>query len=324
MNHVTVVLSCVLLAGCASNGSFGPPPTDTKDFRLISEKRTPEVCAAGFEREGLVFLVIRRLSQSDKWGSATVYDPHSRLYATVALPTGPNYRECGDVQLSYSMPTSSSSGTRIPPPQRIHLFYASGEPFRSLLDGYPTHPENINNIHRIFLDNPRDRLTYGAKDRWFIRDGFFDASTIGDIASFFKTLRLDEAQSIVKKEEATRAQYQKIVDESQATYSAELAAEWKERARLEEISKRLWNQRMSYPIAIGDRVCSYGNNSIGEVEEISKDRVKVHVFGRAIGNVPPGVWFNDTWHRTITTDHLEAPRWFERKDVAKCTWDIAR
>ena len=79
-----------------------------------------------------------------------------------------------------------------------------------------------------------------------------------------------------------------------------------------------WDNGSLYAIEVGDRVCTFETNFIGDVEAINKDRIKVHVIAQ-VDTGSPGALFEP--RGSIDVSRVELPRWFNRNDVAKCKWD---
>lgn len=70
-------------------------------------------------------------------------------------------------------------------------------------------------------------------------------------------------------------------------------------------------------VKVGDPVCTF-SNAFGNVEQVESGRVKVYVIGEA--NAPIGYFFLDGERPRVDFLKVEAPRWFDKPDLASCTF----
>ncbi len=302
MNRISVFLACLFVAGCSL--PRGPDsysaPSDTSEFKLISEKLVGEKCLAGFERDGLLFFVMKK----NAGGSYTlsVYDSRTGFLSSHTIPSSSGYRTCSHVRLSYT--TKIFSG---------ELRYASGTAIRKPLDQYHMQPESF--WHAVSDWAASHASWYETEQTMYINELPRPARTIADVVSILRNLRkYNQAAALVKSELDRRQRRDDLWAQGRAAERAAREAY----VLAEQQGKARWEQRMSYQLKIGDRVCTYSTNFVGDVETLVSNRVKVYVYGRAVAKERPGILFSGAITQKVELEKIESPRWFNRDELAKC------
>ncbi|WP_019025440.1 MULTISPECIES: hypothetical protein [unclassified Thioalkalivibrio] len=107
----------------------------------------------------------------------------------------------------------------------------------------------------------------------------------------------------------------RAIEEQENRVSAVETARADQQRRINQ-DRQTWNRRSQFDLSRGDTICTYDSNFFGNVESIEGDRVQMYVVGRAASS-RDGFFFRGGVGRF---QHVEvnAPRWFDRDQVAPC------
>lgn len=303
VKRILSICFSMLVAGCVS----GPPGHDKADFTLIATKTVGRVCLSAFAHDGRLFITEKNTSRIEHADDAIiVYDPRTGiLMSSSASWTG--IYSCDSLRPSY-WAHLDQHGTK----KQVWTYYVKDESLRTRLNDYTmrrTAEVELDRLHRT-------TLSYSRKDILALVDNSVPARTIEGMVTYLQGLTTERVAAMVKQEVDRPARQAALAKLSEEKWRAEQEA----RMRVERQAKAEWERRMSYTLAVGDRVCTYVTNLIGDVEVVGRDRIKVHIVGQAQRPEAPGVWFTDRPGRPVRTDGMETLRWFDRDELAKCAW----
>lgn len=139
-------------------------------------------------------------------------------------------------------------------------------------------------------------------------------SYLGDIKSYYNNLSPSEADKLINPVLAKIAEEQAEKERKEREEKLMI-----ERFKMEQrIAQERWDNRLAAKYSIGDKVCTYDNNSFGYIEGLNASKMKVHVVGQANGK--NGFFFSGR-KGGFNYKPIEAIRWFNRSELAPCYFD---
>lgn len=296
MTRLIVVLFCMLIAACSTGGSHQvDTPIDKNKYVFLWEKDLQDGCAAAFHSESLLYLVTKERN-SGNLIYVSVYDPRTSIFATVPL----YYRgseSCRNVSFSI-LPTQSIA----------RLSYIESPEFRIIFDNFSNNPEalkmaiNAGPVYFRYDGQWNGKRSALNLDRMNIKD----IKSVADVSSYLKSLSNESAIAMIGARKA---------------FIATKEAEAQERKIRTKQARDGWDNRMSKQLGVGDKVCTFDNNMFGFVENISGEKVKVHVVGRATPAFAMSGYFFSGVEGRFQYTPIESIRWFVRGELAHCYFE---
>ena len=305
MNRHAAMCLALIVSACSAarivdtaHSITGEPPTD-----------------AYSERDYQAF-VARWLGQIPATRESPPYGAFAQYVIQIQPPNRPGYNRVGGKELDDAL-NVFSNWCRTQGGKPVRYFNQYGpermakflqKPVTQIRDGY-------------FLACEQDSVTVA------VIDVGVDSSTKDRPANLAVTHYTSQS---VAQAQATEAERRASIQQRQKEQAAVTA----ERARQQKLAedelalkrnldaRRRFEEASKLTVKIGDSVCTYDTNAYGSVEQIEKERIKVHVIGEAVGD--PGYFFKDGSRVELTYQKVEAPRWFDRSRLAGCRFQGER
>lgn len=289
----TLALAAAMLAGCAS-----APPAPGPALRLLFAKAYGDGCRAAYDA-GDQLVVVSRAKKFEGYSDATIYNRTNGLFLTAFVFE--NNTPLGDTC------TKQNPAKLLTSPVPVNVSQLSNKSARKIFDDRDGPPEALERL--ITAGAPYFRYN-GDYEGVQMITALPDKVAIKAPGSAFTVLSQFDVATAEAKGDAARAGMAKKMEEinevnreAKAKYAA---------------AQAVWINRASAKYAIGDSVCT-ASNFIGNIEEITKDRFKVFVIGR----VQSVQWqFYSGLKSTTNFEKVDAPRWFDRTEVAHCDFSF--
>lgn len=287
MTRLLLVLFCAVITACSTPESR---PIDTKKYIFLWEKNFGDRCIAAFHSESLLYFFVSSSKWREDYPNVVVYDPRTSFLASFST-SNKDIKECRNVNLVYLRPMHYVAD----------LYFIDSPEFRAIIDSFTKNPEALKNA----ISEPPPLFKRWNEGGVAINIDFqniSNAKSIDDVSLYLKHLSAERAMDMITKRKS---------------FLAKKKAEWEERKLRTKQAQDRWTNRMSKKLSVGDKVCTW-NNMFGFVEDIKGEMVKVHVVGRA-DSFLMGFFFSG-FEGSHEYARVDAPRWFERGDLAHCQW----
>lgn len=289
----TLALAAAMLAGCAS-----APPTPGPVLRLLFAKAYDDGCRAAYDA-GDQLVIVSRARKFEGSSDATIYNRTNGLFLTARVAE--SYTPLGDTC------TQQNPAKLLTSPIPVYVSQLSNKAARKIFDDRDGPPEALERL--ITAGAPYFRYN-GDYEGIQMITSLPDKVAIKAPGSAFTVLSQFDVATVEAKGDASRAGVVKK--------TAEINALYRESKAQYAAAQAIWINRASAKYAIGDSVCT-ASNFIGNIEEITKERFKVFVIGRV-----PSVQaqFYSGLKSTTNFEKVDAPRWFDRSEVAHCDFSL--
>lgn len=196
-------------------------------------------------------------------------------------------------------------------------YYVLSNSMRSIFDNASKNPEAFKEEIKLF-DPPFFELLSGGSTKRPVQVGYTDRRDghdyLGDIKSYYKNLSTVKADRLINPVLAKIAEEQAEKERKEHEEKLEI-----ERRQMEEkIAQARWDNRLGAKYSIGDKVCTYDNNSFGYIEDLNANKMKIHVVGQA--DRKNGFFFSGI-DGNFNYKKVEAIRWFDRNELAHCNFN---
>lgn len=307
MSRFALLFILMLLSACATKE---PQPIDPSKYRFLFDipRLSGGGCVAAYEGDSLLYIVSKNVHHKLTLTYVSIYDPKTGVFADVNL----YYKgdaACRDIPFS--------SLAVLQPDAQLN-FIESPE-FRNIFDGYREDPERLRNAINAGPPYFRyDGKWQGQRSALnLVGYKVSEIKTIDDVARYLNNLEPKRAASMIQDRlsfiNAALARVELMQQEAQRREEA-----WRQQVQRRQ---EAWNNRLMSKYTAGDMVCTYDTNLFGYVEEVQKERVKVHVVGRA--NPEPfdtkGFFFK-FGDGSFNYSPIEAIRWLRRDEIAPCNF----
>ena len=226
-------------------------------------------------------------------GYLIVYNPENGLFISRSL-----YRRviCWQVNIDAAIASWAHSDTEV---------YLVDHPFaRKTLDNARTNTEDIKKL--INWNAPSFRRLDILTPHNVTRDLEMTVRITNETRpeNVLMTYSPADVRSIVR-----------ALNESKTLQNRQIAVRSEAHANAKKKAMKPWVERAKAHYAVGDRVCTYEGNFFGNIETITTDKFKLHVIGRSVAS--NGFFFSPD-EFPFTPEMIEAPRWFNKDEVAHC------
>lgn len=293
MFRIALLLPLMLLTACATTGH---QPVDPSKYHFLFD--IPRLrnggCVAAFEGDGLLYIVSKRVAPDLTYVS--IYDPKTTVFADVALYYQ-GKAACRDIGFS-SLAAQPSA----------QLNFIESQEFRSIFDRYREDPERLRNAINAGPPYFRDDGKWHGQRSALNLDGYrvSEIKTTDDVARYLKNLEPKRAASMIQ---------------ARLSFVNAVSAREEQKRQKVQRAQEAWNNRLTSKYTAGDKVCTYDTNLFGYVEEVQKERVKVHVVGRAaLGAFDTKGFFFKIGDGSFDYSPIEAIRWLMRDEMAPCNF----
>lgn len=287
MLRFLLALCYLFVISCATSSSRS---SDLASYQFLFEKKLWGGCIAAYHKGGLLYL----LSNTKTGGrNVSVYNPGNRLFATVPLSfrAGEKTKSCRELDFTQVM-------------RYADINFIAADDLAAIFNGFHDNPQKLENaINAGPVYFRFDGTWQGKKSAGNIpSERLKNVSSLNDIAKYLNTISQKQAMAMI----GPRAKhFEDMMAKAQQQRSRRLAA------------KQAWENRLSTPLKIGDKICTYHDNQFGYVENIQNNKVKTHV----VGSVGAGAgFFFSGLDMQFTYSRIEAIRWFKRDEVAHCNF----
>lgn len=232
----------------------------------------------------------------------TLYSPANGLFVSTPLF---GLSKCDDVNVR-SILEKWTTG-------RLPLYAITNNEAKSIIDNATIDPAAA--VSFIQLGPPYFREDNMWKERLFV------LALDEQVEITVKDLPVDLALKSITKEQSARiiaAQNARSVERTRVALERQ-----RELNRQLDLGKQVWERRLLATYTLGDQVCTMKGNFYGNVEAVSGERLKVHVIGQARMS-SDGFFFYTYQPTSFDGIRIEAPRWFERNEIAHCVFTTTR
>lgn len=251
-------------------------------------------CVTAYQRDGLLYLVTHSKFPGAK---VSVYDSRFGIFAEVPFGTLDKNIDCETIDLN-TVKLSQVAG----------LNYISSQKFKRLFDNASQDPAALKNAITAGPVYFRTDGNYDGERSAFniLQPKILNIKSLDDVAHYLQNINADRAEQII----GPRARDLARVDN-----------ERDKQVQRQQEGQRLWNERLSATLHVGDKVCTYKNNWFGYVEDSKNNKIKIHVIGQVTSmSGAPGYFFKGNAGRFEYTP-IESIRWVERDELAPCAFD---
>lgn len=293
MSRIALLLALMLLSACATKET---QPIDPNKYRFLFDipRLSNGGCVAAYEGDSLLYIVSKNVYYKDTYVS--IYDPKTSVFADVVL----YYKgdtACRDIRFS-SLAAQPSA----------QLNFIESPDFRNIFDRYREDPDRLRNAINAGPPYFRGDEKWQGQRSALNLDGHIVSGikTTDDVARYLKNLEPKRAASMIQ----ARLKFINAIS----------AREEQKRQQIQR-AQEAWNNRLTSKYTAGDKVCTYDTNLFGYVEDVQKERVKVHVVGRAaLGPFDTKGFFFKFGDGSFDYSPLEAIRWLGRDEIAPCNF----
>lgn len=289
----TLALATAILTGCAS-----APPTATLSptpaLRLLFAKAYDDGCRAVYDA-GDQLVIVSRARKFEGSSSVAIYNRTSGLFLDAVVMDGAT--TLGDTC------TKQNPVKLLTSPRRADVWLLSNKAARKIFDDRNGSLDALEKLITAGAPHFRYNGEYEGLRMITEMPDKLDISVPGSAFNVLSQFNATTVEASAKASRAREAIYMEHAREAKARYDA---------------AQAIWINRASVKYAIGDSVCT-ASNFIGNIEEITQDRFKVFVIGRV-----PSVQaqFYSGQKSTTNFEKVDAPRWFDRSDVAHCDFSL--
>lgn len=310
---LVIFLLCSLSVACTTIGEkeeINESGYSNEPLPLLFEK--DELCV--FYDDELLYLYFPTHGSYQ----TVLYDKRNGLYSIFTLKDKKTYRQlkyenivkefkCTDykVDLSDILDVSDEINQYYVVSDNIRLLFDNAaediESFKKEISPYPSFVGYYHSIKAAVLLESVDLAD-------------LDDYYLGDFKYYYKNLSPSEADELINPVLAKIAEEQAEKERKEREEKLMI-----ERFKMEQrIAQERWDNRLSANYGIGDKVCTYDNNSFGYIEGLNASKMKVHVVGQANGK--NGFFFSGR-KGGFNYKPVEAIRWFNRSELAPCYFD---
>lgn len=267
-------------------------------LRLLYAKAYDDGCRAAYDA-GDQLVIVSRARKHEGHSDATIYNRTNGLFLTASFIEG--HTPLGDTC------TKQNPVKLLTSPIPVYVSQLSNQAARKIFDDRDGPPESLEQL--ITAGAPYFRYN-GVYEGIQMITSLPDKVAIQTPGSAFSVLSQFDVATVEAKAEASRAGMAKKMEEINALN--------KEAKARYDAAQAIWINRAKAKYAIGDSVCTV-SNFVGNIEEITQDRFKVFVIGRV-----PSVQtqFYSGLKSTTSFEKVDAPRWFDRSEVAHCDFSL--
>lgn len=293
----TLALATAMLTSCAS-APLTATATAMPALRLLFAKAYDDGCRAVYDA-GDQLVIVSRARKFEGSSSAVIYNRTNGLLLDALVMDG-------DTTLGDTC-TKQNPVKLLTSPRRADVWLLSNQAARKIFDDRDSSPEALEKL--ITAGAPHFRYNGEYEGVRMITEMPYKLA-INVPGSAFTVLSQFNATTVEANAKASRVR--------EVAYMAEVNAHAREAKARYDAAQAIWINRASAKYAIGDSVCT-ASNFVGNIEEITQNRFKVFVIGRV-----PSVQaqFYSGQKSTTNFERVDAPRWFDRNEVAHCDFSL--